>query len=201
MLKRLFNCCILLCVAGSAWAQYAVDQNQSLTALESVHVDYAGHLENNEAIHRQVELELRKVGLRIQPDSVADAIINVGYFTERYTNVDHVWSQDAAPYTTIGRIPTQQTQNFSIRYKVEDIPLADLPLKSVAVFRTTFRMDVEQDVFIERTGQTLQLVTWFYEREIYPGDQRQLRIDEIYERPTREAVDTFIDAFLTANGR
>ena len=58
------------------------------------------------------------------------------------------------------------------------------------------RMDVEQDVVLPRDNQRLQLVTWYYEKSEYVRS-----FSSALGPMVEDGVDTFLDHWLTANGR
>lgn len=57
-------------------------------------------------------------------------------------------------------------------------------------------VSVNEQVTIVRTGQTLPVVTWLYQ-----DDRRNVVPDQVMQPMLRQAVDTFLNAWLTANGR
>lgn len=64
---------------------------------------------------------------------------------------------------------------------------------------TDFRLDVEQMVDVARTGERLQLVTWFYQQEqnMENGQWTQAR----WTQTLQAGVNQFLSDWLTANGR
>ena len=66
-------------------------------------------------------------------------------------------------------------------------------------YDVTTRLDVEQNVTIDRTGESLQLVTWYYE-----DNERINSVDWTVNRVRAELIDgvnRFLNDYLTANGR
>jgi hypothetical protein len=62
-----------------------------------------------------------------------------------------------------------------------------------------FRMDVEQQVVVARTGEELQLVTWYYEHQQRINNASWNR--EAFTAIVEAGVDRFLSDYLTANGR
>jgi hypothetical protein len=58
------------------------------------------------------------------------------------------------------------------------------------------RMDLEQQATLQRTKQTLKMVTWYYEE-----DQRNVIPEQAAEPMTKKAVDRLLMAWLDNNGR
>ena len=58
------------------------------------------------------------------------------------------------------------------------------------------RIDIEQAATLSRTGASLQMVTWFYE-----DDRRNIQPDQVLQPMLRQAVDRFLNAWLSSNGR
>lgn len=147
-------------------AQYAADQARSLTGLRQVCTNFGAATSNIDAARFARVVENATLELRKSGLRILDCPPE-GMGQQRNLGNDGL---------------------LNLTVEAQDASLSSDGIR--------VRMDVEQNVTVQRTGERLRLVTWYHEAEARPTTWESV-IDDF----ALEQVNRFLSDWLAANGR